>query len=328
LALFSCLQFVFDIQMASFARRPSIDSDPSFYLRVLETTLNLNGFLRKPDYVGVRQLATDMKEILESLSFDGSLEEAKRILQDEHINAPNWTNVLKHVPDFISVIKLGLPRVERICSLALQGRYSKPNNFDEVFVLIDTFMVFVADLRDQPGCARKVIHFIHNGICFAYAMLISQIAVSQGHESKMLAEMMLQCLYMLGLLHQHTASHTEMMEYVYRTSNPFCWIVGHCQVCMDPGPGLLTCSRCKAIRYCSPKCQKSDWPFHKLLCGEKGEQKELADTVSADIIADVNSWQTPERMKSPSVDELLQLMKELPANYRDASWKPSLTYDA
>lgn len=28
------------------------------------------------------------------------------------------------------------------------------------------------------------------------------------------------------------------------------------------------CSSCKSSRYCGPKCQKVDWPIHKLLCKE------------------------------------------------------------
>ena len=27
------------------------------------------------------------------------------------------------------------------------------------------------------------------------------------------------------------------------------------------------CNRCKSARYCSKKCQRSDWPIHRLLCG-------------------------------------------------------------
>nr|XP_018905174.1 PREDICTED: uncharacterized protein LOC109035832 isoform X3 [Bemisia tabaci] len=31
---------------------------------------------------------------------------------------------------------------------------------------------------------------------------------------------------------------------------------------------LLTCSRCKAVKYCSTDCQKADWKLHKLSCGK------------------------------------------------------------
>ncbi len=32
------------------------------------------------------------------------------------------------------------------------------------------------------------------------------------------------------------------------------------------GKSLMTCSRCRAIYYCSPNCQKVDWPRHKKYC--------------------------------------------------------------
>lgn len=30
--------------------------------------------------------------------------------------------------------------------------------------------------------------------------------------------------------------------------------------------GILKCSRCMAVWYCSKECQKADWPIHKLIC--------------------------------------------------------------
>ncbi|KKY27142.1 putative zinc finger mynd-type protein [Diplodia seriata] len=39
-----------------------------------------------------------------------------------------------------------------------------------------------------------------------------------------------------------------------------------CQACNNPSQ--QTCSRCHCSRYCSKKCQKADWPTHKLLCSK------------------------------------------------------------
>lgn len=38
-----------------------------------------------------------------------------------------------------------------------------------------------------------------------------------------------------------------------------------CVVCGEVTP-VKKCSGCKQIRYCSVKCQKADWKYHKQLC--------------------------------------------------------------
>ena len=39
-----------------------------------------------------------------------------------------------------------------------------------------------------------------------------------------------------------------------------------CALCSSPNARL--CKQCHAISYCSVRCQKSDWPSHKLLCSQ------------------------------------------------------------
>jgi len=46
-----------------------------------------------------------------------------------------------------------------------------------------------------------------------------------------------------------------------------------CHVCDDtadeaPDGKLFTCSKCKAVSYCSKECQKEDWKEHKRICGQ------------------------------------------------------------
>ena len=43
--------------------------------------------------------------------------------------------------------------------------------------------------------------------------------------------------------------------------------------CLD-SEGILTCSSCCAVRYCSPKCRKEHWKQHKVLCKEVKRSKE------------------------------------------------------
>ncbi|KAJ6539733.1 hypothetical protein B0H19DRAFT_371039 [Mycena capillaripes] len=68
----------------------------------------------------------------------------------------------------------------------------------------------------------------------------------------------------------HACSHLEhptqkkakmpLMEF-YAGSNDRCYR------CKKPGdPKLRTCARCRIARYCSPECQKNDWPLHKGNC--------------------------------------------------------------
>ena len=39
-----------------------------------------------------------------------------------------------------------------------------------------------------------------------------------------------------------------------------------CGNCMKQGEEFPRCTGCKFVRYCSKKCQVTDWPFHKQLC--------------------------------------------------------------
>lgn len=39
-----------------------------------------------------------------------------------------------------------------------------------------------------------------------------------------------------------------------------------CKNCMEPCEKLLRCGLCKSASYCSAKCQKEDWQFHKRTC--------------------------------------------------------------
>ncbi|KAI4333253.1 hypothetical protein L6164_018086 [Bauhinia variegata] len=50
----------------------------------------------------------------------------------------------------------------------------------------------------------------------------------------------------------------------YRAIVSSCNIDNGCAVC--GGPATTSCSRCKAVRYCSPKCLIEDWTWHKVHC--------------------------------------------------------------
>jgi len=64
-----------------------------------------------------------------------------------------------------------------------------------------------------------------------------------------------------------------------------------CYVCSKPSEAQ--CSRCHAVSYCSPACQRSDWKRHKPLCAkgqpEATKTREAPSTSSSKAVASVAS---------------------------------------
>lgn len=48
----------------------------------------------------------------------------------------------------------------------------------------------------------------------------------------------------------------------------------YCITC-GKSDGIEMCSRCKGVWYCNKKCQKADWPCHKLLCSKYAKVNEI-----------------------------------------------------
>ncbi|GMH78502.1 hypothetical protein TrST_g6495, partial [Triparma strigata] len=73
-------------------------------------------------------------------------------------------------------------------------------------------------------------------------------------------------------------------------SAPQCGFPG----CSKPAP--LKCSRCKEVRYCSKKHQKTHWKLHKKLCVPPGERiswPAASPPAPAPVAAPVSSKATP-----------------------------------
>jgi len=49
--------------------------------------------------------------------------------------------------------------------------------------------------------------------------------------------------------------------------NPDIFFNKSCNYCRNENTELFKCGNCKCIYYCSKKCQKEDWKFHKNNCG-------------------------------------------------------------
>ena len=47
-----------------------------------------------------------------------------------------------------------------------------------------------------------------------------------------------------------------------------------CNTCQLIQQDLLRCSKCKAVYYCGPPCQKQDWPSHKLICNDNNDNND------------------------------------------------------
>jgi hypothetical protein len=41
-----------------------------------------------------------------------------------------------------------------------------------------------------------------------------------------------------------------------------------CTSCSATDKPLMTCVRCKSVKYCNKDCQKTDWPSHNVVCKE------------------------------------------------------------
>ena len=52
----------------------------------------------------------------------------------------------------------------------------------------------------------------------------------------------------------------------YKLLGPLKLKFGYCSKCWEISSELKHCGRCKAVSYCSVKCQLDDWPVHKLSC--------------------------------------------------------------
>ncbi|KAJ7629306.1 hypothetical protein B0H17DRAFT_550356 [Mycena rosella] len=59
--------------------------------------------------------------------------------------------------------------------------------------------------------------------------------------------------------HQSVATPSKDMRAIRALSHELC------PICLKH-TGLRRCAKCKHTSYCSTKCQKSDWPSHKIAC--------------------------------------------------------------
>ncbi|KAG6368359.1 hypothetical protein INS49_002564 [Diaporthe citri] len=64
------------------------------------------------------------------------------------------------------------------------------------------------------------------------------------------------------------ASHGPLIPSLFDKAEKYCIACGK-------SDRVELCSRCKGVWYCDKKCQKADWPCHKLLCSKYAKVNDI-----------------------------------------------------
>lgn len=89
----------------------------------------------------------------------------------------------------------------------------------------------------------------------------------------------------------------------------------HCHNCHKEVLKALRCGVCKKVSYCTPQCQKDDWPYHKRTCKKPAEVKTPA------VEKPPAHFKEPQRKQR--VEEKVVESEETLNWYRHREWKPT-----
>eukprot|EP00933_Yihiella_yeosuensis_P043335 TRINITY_DN3807_c2_g1_i4.p1 TRINITY_DN3807_c2_g1~~TRINITY_DN3807_c2_g1_i4.p1 ORF type:complete len:337 (+),score=94.11 TRINITY_DN3807_c2_g1_i4:76-1086(+) len=96
----------------------------------------------------------------------------------------------------------------------------------------------------------------------------------------------------------------------------------YCQNCRADVQKPLRCGVCKKVTYCSAKCQKEDWQFHKRNCKKPEPPKADKDKLKAPSTEDKERRQK-EREQKKKEETVVDNDDEKLTWYRHREWKPS-----
>lgn len=73
---------------------------------------------------------------------------------------------------------------------------------------------------------------------------------------------------MASQVNDPASSHGPLIPSLHTEAEKYCITCGK-------SDSIDLCSRCKGVWYCNQKCQKADWPCHKLLCSKYAKVNEI-----------------------------------------------------
>jgi len=92
-----------------------------------------------------------------------------------------------------------------------------------------------------------------------------------------------------------------------------------CNNCAQACEKPLRCGVCKVANYCTTKCQKEDWQFHKRIC-----KKPDAPQKSSTANSEKNEEQQNQEPVRPKASESMKIENEdVGKHYNHRDWKPS-----
>jgi hypothetical protein len=131
-----------------------------------------------------------------------------------------------------------------------------------VRVLLDTL-----SLHSGPEISADVLRVLAQLLSSQRgAATAAEAEEAREHVRTLLAEHADNFIFFPNLEVHASAEHANALLSALALPPPPAGGAASCLACGATTERLKRCSRCKAAQYCSPDCQRRDWPEHKLEC--------------------------------------------------------------